>query len=660
MNSSFKFRFEKRAWIYFFLLIITFSLFWPARNFEFLTHDDPFFVSQNPYVQAGLTKAGIEWAFTADLVTDSKFADYWRPITFISHMIDAQFFGMNPKGHHLMSVFLHFLNACLIYLILNKITGSTWKSAFAAALFAVHPLQVQAVSWISARKDLLSCFFSLLTIWTYLPSRSSGDGPKRDRPRPYKVAAVGRSVPFGTVPIITVCCFALGLMSKPSLVSLPFLLILMDYWPLGKMNGKFSAVKQSLTQKLPLLLLAQISILIVLFGHSESGTDASNNVAGFGIWSVLNIPCNYFYYFWKTVFPIRPSIYPMPFEEPLTFLKILSDAIILFGISGIIFQKRKQFPFLFTGWFWFVISLAPSAILLCADRHMYFPMVGLLIAFVWTISALVEKLQLKKSICSMAAAFIILGLMILSRAQLEYWKDSIRLFSHAVETTSHNSRAHYLLATALSEKNNRLDEAIFQFKAAIESKPADAGIYLGIGSALAKQGKFGEAIHYFQKAIKTLPSKEVRATSDNDIGYAFAQMGKLRKASYYYKKALAKKPDFPQPYFNLGNLMVQMKQFDKAVYFYSETLRMDPRYDQARNELGALLMRMGKKSEAMDQFEIILKNNPNFADAHNNLGVILYANGKKEEAVRHFRQALKIKPNYESARKNLEAAGRAS
>lgn len=620
------------------LLVLNLAAFFQVKDFKFLNHDDPFFVTANPYVQSGLTLNGIRWAFTADLLHDSIYADYWHPIVFLSHMMDVQIFGMNAAMHHSINFFLHLLNCILVFLFFKKLTGNFWRSAFLSIFFAIHPLQAETVSWVSARKDLLSGFFGLLTLNTYVILNEMKDSPSRILRRCLRITVI--------------LFYFFSLMSKPAWIFLPFILILLDYIAVHKLN-----FRNSLDGKIPFFLLSFLSVLIILFGKSEAAVDAANHLTGYDIASILNVPNQYLSYFWKAIFPFHPSVYPeMPAQEFQVISILMSLGIILL-ISLFLFQKRKKLKMAFFGWIWFLLLLAPSILLLPANRFMYMPVIGILALVILRVKP--EEPGNSRSFTSFRMTEILFGVLFiftftyLSHIRTSEWKDSLTRFSKSVEREPYNTRARFLLASSLAETNKTLEEALKEFRLSVENHPTDAQIYLRMGDLFVKQHKFDHAIRHFEKAMELLPNQMIKRVALNNIGFVKSEEKKYEEASYYYQKTLEADPNYVETYFNLANLKLHNKKPEEAVLYYRKALAIEPRYDQARNELATTLMRLGEIQESKKEFETLIHLNPKHAEGHNNLGVILYSMGKKEEARAHFARALKINPNYESAKKNL-------
>jgi protein O-mannosyl-transferase len=531
-----------------FLLALTVIVYSKALDNDFVNLDDPSYVTENPHVITGLTLDNVQWAFTS--IEQSN----WHPLTWISHMTDAQIFGINPKGHHLTSLLLHAANAALLFLILSELTSAQWRSAFVAALFAVHPLHVESVAWISERKDVLSTLFFLITILCY--SRYV------TRPGPWRYAAV-------------LAAFASGLMAKPMLVTLPCVLLLLDYWPLARYPAKASLSRLA-AEKAPLFMLSVMSGALTLYAQKMGGAVASMAILPLGA-RVANALLSYVAYIWKTLWPTRlVALYPMSGQLPLW--QVAGAALLLGAISAAVFWKGRRMPFLPVGWLWFLGTLVPVIGLVqvggqaMADRYTYIPHIGLFILIVWGAAEAAGQRHWSPAISGAAMAAVIAALTALTWMQISYWRNGIELYGHTLRFTERNALAHYHMGVALTERG-RTTEAISHYTQALEIAPDYASAHFGLACALMQQRLPEQAVAEYEKAARL------------DAGDA-------------------------RVLFNLGNVLVELGRYNDAITRYREALQITPLDENIHNKLGTALAKQGRVDEALAQFSEALRINP--------------------------------------------------
>ncbi|MCH2606581.1 MAG: tetratricopeptide repeat protein [Nitrospinales bacterium] len=480
-----------------FLVISTLAVYWQVKDHEFINYDDNRYITENGHVQAGLTGESIVWAFT------TSYASNWHPMTWLSHMLDYELYGDRPKGHLLTNVLLHITNALLLFMVLFRLTGAIWQSAFVAVLFALHPLNVGSVAWAAERKNVLSTLFWLLTMGAYISYVNKPSIKK-----------------YGWVALF----LALGLMSKPMLVTLPFVLLLLDYWPLRRWNIKNTngSIEQTtnsvplsrlILEKIPLLLLVIGSITTTLIVQKMGGA-----VKSFDVFPLkerfINASVSYLSYLQKMVWPINLSVfYPHP-EGALPVWKGVLCGMVLVGITILAVKWIRKAPYFAVGWFWYLGTLVPVIGIVqvgaqaMADRYAYVPLIGIFIILAWGISDLLEKWDLRKKALPIAAGVVIPVLMVAAWVQAGHWKNTITIFKHAVSVTENQypsfSTAHNNLGYALELKGD-IGAAITHYKTAIKINPNYANTYNNLGAALAQQGSLKEAINYFQEALRFNP-----------------------------------------------------------------------------------------------------------------------------------------------------------
>jgi protein O-mannosyl-transferase len=600
------------------LFLTTLLVYTPVYNFGFVNFDDPEYVANNPHVRQGLTTDGITWAAT------STEGANWFPATRLSHLLDVQIFNLQAGGHHFTNAFLHASATLCLFAFLLAATSAAWPSAFVAMLFAVHPLHVESVAWIAERKDVLSAFFWFLALWGYVRGRYW----------------------------LTLLAFCLGLMSKPMVVTLPFVLFLLDMWPLRQ------PLRTALRVKIPMLVLSAASAIAAYLGQKSGGAVREIGQIPLTL-RVENAVVSYAAYIVDTFWPARLAVfYPYPHRLPVW--QIALAALLLLGISIVVLRERRSRPYLAVGWLWYLGTLVPVIGLIQvgaqarADRYMYLPMVGLSIMLAW---GLREALKRKVAISGAIAAC--LALAVLCEAQIQYWRNSETLFAHALDVTSGNYLAHHNLGVALAG-DGHFPEAINQYQAALQLEPNAPNVQTDYGNALAKSGHMQEAIAQYQAALRTLPDSPI---THNDLANAFAAIPeRTPEAIAEYQIALRLKPDYEEARNNLAqvesrgaevqyNTGVDLASSGKpeaAIPHFEEALRLKPDYVDAHNNLGVVLAGSRRVQEAISHFEAALRIDPNSAEAHVNLGLALSGlPGRMPEAIQHFKAALRIKPDPE-------------
>jgi Flp pilus assembly protein TadD len=552
-----------------FLLLVVALVFGQTVRHEFVNYDDNSYVYENHQVAQGLTTHGIAWAFT------SFHFNNWHPLTTLSHMLDCQLYGLHAGGHHLTSVLLHAVVAILLFLVLLRITGDLWPSVFVAAVFAIHPLRAESVAWVAERKDVLSGLFFMLTLWAYA-------GYAR---RPF---SLGR---YLTVVLL----FALGLMAKPMLVTLPFVLLLLDYWPLGRIGLHAAGIsRRVVVEKLPLLALTAASCVVTFFAQGE----AIRSVESISLSSrIANALVSYLAYIRDIFYPVGLAVlYPYP-EGDLPIWKVAASSLAVTGISAAALVWRCRFPYLFVGWFWYVGMLVPVIGLVqvglqsMADRYTYLPQIGVCIAVAWGVAQLAISWRYRFRVYGAAAALAVLVLIGLAWKQTSYWRDSEALWIHALASTARNSPAHLNLGLALAGRG-QLDAAIIHYQKALELKPDSSNARNNLGLALAQKGQADEAIAHFQKAVEIKPDY---ANAHQNLGVALEGRGQVEAAIAHYRKALELEPDYPDiTHNNLGSALARRGQLDAAIVHFRKALELRPNYAEARNNLDLALRLRGQ------------------------------------------------------------------
>ena len=607
-------------WICLFLILVTITVYWQVGSHEFVSFDDSLYVTENRHVQNGLTPASIIWAFHFR----DKDRTYWHPLTWLSHMLDCQLYGLNPGMHHRTNLIFHIANSLLLFLTLNRMTRKLWPSAFVAALFALHPLNVDSVAWIAERKNLLGAFFWLLTMLTYAYYVS--------RPGLFRY-------------LMTLFVFLLGLMAKPFLVTLPVVLLLMDYWPLARMGySKFkpSRVIRLVLEKVPFFVGSVVSIWISSLSVQVFGTIASMESVPVKL-RIANALVSYVKYIGKMIWPHNLSIYyPLPHRVPAW--QIIGALIVLAGISVAVIRVLKEKPFLCVGWLWFLGTLAPVLGIVqvglwpaMADRFAYVPLIGLFIMIAWGVPELVGKSLYRYKGIATAGGVVLSILMATSWMQTRHWQNNFTLYKHALAVTANNDLVHFNFGAVLSEAGYTA-EAIRHYTEALKINPNFARAHNNLGAEMARKGRTAEAIQHYTAALRIDPDF---AEAYCNLGNMLAGQGKTVEAIRQYREAVRLDPDFAEAYYNLGNEVAKQGKIAKAILHYTEALRIDPDFKQTHNNMGIAFIHQGKFMKAIEHFRSALRIDPNYADARNNLNRAMNVLSKIGEGA----SAGKVEPN---------------
>ncbi|MGZ6218556.1 MAG: tetratricopeptide repeat protein [Syntrophales bacterium] len=693
------------------LALMTFSIYWQVQNFDFVRYDDDRYVTENRHVQMGVKAEEITWAFT------SIYASNWHPVTWLSHMLDCQLYGLNPKGHHLTNLLFHILNTLLLFLILKRMTDALWRSAFVAALFAVHPLHVESVAWVAERKDVLSTFFWMLTLWAYT--------------RYVQNLSMKRY-------LCVLFSFIIGIMTKPMLVTLPFVLLLLDFWPLGRLHlegtvfnrdpndvkvvgdgSGMRSVMGLIIEKIPLFVISGASICVTLFAQWS------------GIAPIVSLPfaarisnalVSYISYMEKMIWPHDLAVF-YPYPESIPLWQVGGAVLLLVLITAAAVRLRKRYPYAIVGWLWYLGTLIPVIGLVqvgyqsMADRYTYLPLIGLFVAIAWAVPYLPARWPFRRVALTALAVCVIAALMTASLFQIRYWQNSMTLFARALSVTKNNFVIETNMGASLAEQG-KFGEAIAHYQEALRIRPDDFEARYNLANALARQGKLEEAVSLYAAILQTQLNA---AAVHNNMGIALSQLGRTDEAVDHFREAIRIKPDFQdagsnlekalgqtrtkktapekvaiQPanpnsaegqlrmglslfqegkadeaipkleealrlnpklvaaHISLGLIMAQKRDLDKAIEHFRKALKIKPDIAEAHNSLGVALAYKGALDEAVGHFETALRINPKFAKAHNSLAVALAQQGKTDEAVSHLRKALQLQPDYEDAKRNLK------
>jgi Flp pilus assembly protein TadD len=584
------------VWALAFLIFINLLVYAPVRQYGFVNLDDPPYVTKNPNVTSGLTWHNVAWAFTTGHEAN------WHPLTWLSHMLDVQLFGLNPGAHHLTNLLFHIANTLLLFWILFRLTGALGRSTFVAALFGVHPSHVESVAWVAERKDVLSTFFGMLTLWAY-------------------VLYVRQ--PHFTRYLTLLALFAIGLMAKPMLVTLPFVMLLLDFWPLRRISFETrSELPKLVREKIPLLILSAASSVVTIIAQQSGGAIAKLDAVPL-THRAANACIAYFTYLRKMFWPEGLAVfYPTPAAVSDWWL---AAAFGLIAISILSIWAAQKWPYIPVGWFWYLGTLLPVIGLVqvgkqaMADRYTYVPMVGLLLIVAFGVTDALAASPVRKLVLVTGGGLAIITSILVANAQVRYWSSTRTLWEHTVNVTIENSVAHYTLADALVNEG-RVDEAIYHYSEALR-------------------------IHYSQ-GLRPDPNL---ATAHYNLGLVLANKGKLDEAGGHFDKAVSINPDFPEAHNSLGLYYLSQGKLDAAVAHLTEAVRMRPDYAIAHNNLGTALGNRGRLEEAISAYTEAVRLDPGYADAHSNLGILLAKQGKTNDAIAHFSEALRFNSDNRAA-----------
>lgn len=619
-------------------LCLTFAIllvYWQVQYHDFLYFDDETYVTENRYVQEGSWDS-IVWAFT-----DIKSAN-WHPVTWLSHILDHYLFGLNPKGHHLTNLFFHITNTLLLFFLFTHMTGSVARSGFVAALFALHPLHVESVAWVAERKDVLSTFFWFLTFLGYIYY------VKQRNIKRY---------------IFVLVLFSIGLMSKSMLVTLPFVLLLIDYWPLNRLEtNAFSNLSSSgkqrerasynakpilnlVYEKVPLFIISIFFSGITYFAQDRGGAMGTLEVFPLKA-RIANALLAYGGYIKKMIWPYHLAPF-YPYPKSFSALEVISVILLLLVISYLCLKKSRLYPYLIVGWLWFLGTLVPVigfvqvGFQAMADRYTYIPLVGLFIIIAWGVPELLKRLEFQRKLLSIIAPMILMLLMVLTWFQVKYWTNTVTLFEHILKVTKDNQFAHTNLGHVFSKRKN-FERAIQHYASALSINPRTYGVKTALGRILAETGKFDEALSHLSEAMRIAP-KDVQ--THYAFGVYYTRKGLIDDALEAYSEALKINPEYAQAMNDIGNILKNRGLLDQAIEKYREAAKIQPFNSVIRNNLGLAYMENGELDQAIFEFEEAIAKEPESVDAHNNLGSAYYYKGLSDEAISEFKKVLELVPN---------------
>ena len=570
------------------LIIVIIVPYWQVISFDFVGYDDQEYVTENSKVQKGLTVEGLKWAFT------TFHSANWHPITWLSHMLDCELYGLNPTGHHWTNVEFHIANTLLLFFILQYMTRSIWRSALVAALFALHPLHVESVAWVAERKDVLSTFFLLLTILAYL-------------------RYIEKQVLIRYFMILLF--FILGLMSKPMLVTLPFVLLLLDFWPLKRFQFKndlqsdrvtffgFQGFLRLFLEKILLVIPVVISCSLTFLAQKNS--EAVKPLESLPLIDrISNALVSYVTYALKTIWPNNLAIfYPHP-GNTLPAWQIIGAALLIAVAIFLSIHTLKKYPYIIVGLFWYLGTLVPVIGLVqvgdqaMADRYTYIPLIGLFIIVAWGVSELLAKWYYRKIFLGVCAMIILAALTASTFFQASHWRNAITLFENATKVTKNNYQAQNNLGAASYPVD--LDKAIFHFKKALKIKPDYVVAHYNLGTALCDKKNYDKAVLHLKEAIKINPEC---ADAHYNLAYVISSQGKLDEAVLHYKEAIRINPEYAKAHYYLGKILMNQKKVKEAIFHFAETIRISPDYADAYSNLGIAYGSKGYYDEGIEYFQ---------------------------------------------------------
>jgi protein O-mannosyl-transferase len=626
-------------------VLLTVSAYRHLESNEFLFFDDDMYITENQHLRQGVTVDSIGWAFK------SFYLSYWHPLTWISHMMDYQLFGFDPAKHHLVNLSFHVLNTLLLFAALRTTTGAALRSAIVASLFALHPLNVESVAWVSERKTVLSAFFFMAAILAYVYYARK---------------------PALTKYLLVAIVFTLSLLSKPALVTFPFIMLLLDYWPLsrfafsssypfspeyGKIQRRFSAqqIPFLVYEKLPLMLISGISVYISYFSASHLHKVVNTSAVSISL-RIMNAAVSYVKYIIKTLWPSHLAVY-YPFPKEIAVWQAIAAGLFLLGATFLSLKNSKTKPYVTVGWFWFSGALVPFLGIIqagawpaMADRFMYIPMIGILIIMVWGFHDLIKKFYLGSVTACLCILTVLILFMFYTAQQVGLWRNGVPLFENALSIAGDNWYIYKNLGISYHHKG-QLDHAGICYQKALSMKPDSAELHNNLGVVFLAKGEFKKAISYFQTSIHLDPDCE---SAYFNLGNALVKIGEMKNAESSFRKAIDLKPDYASAYFNLAGLLSDLGRYEQSLLFYHEYLKMRPRDDEAYYNMGDILITQGKTKEAIGYFIKAAQITSDFSNAYHHVGELFVLRGQKGKACSFFYEAIRIDPQNMQAKKSIE------
>lgn len=618
------------------LSIAVVGVYAQVYSYGFIEYDDPGYVRDNLNVRLGLTWAGVRWAFT------TNWLGHWHPLTWLSYLVEVQLFGVNPAVHHLVNVALHLANTLLLFGVLARMTGDLWPSFIAAALFGVHPLHVESVAWISERKDVLSTLFWMLTTWAYL-----------------RYVGTGSRVWYAAV----LTFFALGLSAKPMLVTLPFVFLLMDWWPLGRLRrGSGHArdrgpapidARALLVEKIPQFGLTVLFSIVAYATQEREGAMLQAGLLPLGL-RLNNAMVAYVIYLLKTVWPTDLAVL-YPYELSLPAWQGVLAASGLIVVCLIAWRSAARHPYLLVGWLWYLGTLVPVIGLVqigsqaYADRYTYVPLIGIFIIVGWGGRSLITRFKIPAPIAAAATLIVISAYAVAAWSQVRLWQSNEGLLRHTIDVTRDNCIAMNNLGVALANEH-RLDEALPLFREALRIKPDYADPHSNLGLYLWRNGQPDEALEHYRTAVRVAPHI---AENYSSMGMLLVELGHYDEGMAKIREALRLKPDLAAAWVHLGAALNQAGHVDQANDALLRALEIDPENSAGHTNLGIVRVAQGRLAEGEEEFRAALRFDSRSVNAWSNLGLVLAQQGKTAEAIDAFAEAVRVGPDQSDVRLNF-------
>jgi Flp pilus assembly protein TadD len=565
-----------------FLVLGPVAVFYQVRDYDFVSFDDLEYVVENVWIASGSMLGRFQWAIT------SAYSANWHPLTWMSHALDIEFFGLSAGKHHLINVLFHIANALLLFLALKRMTGCRWRGGLVAALFAFHPLNVETVAWISQRKSLLSTFFMMLIFWFY--SRYAQHGQRKD----YGLAFL---------------CFILGLLAKPMIVTIPFVLLLLDYWPLRRFrtgNGRRIDAKEGgaenlsglIVEKLPFFAMAVVVCFVAVWAQRSAGAVASLSFIPIGD-RLANAVVSYAGYLYHLIWPFDLAVY-YPYPDPIVAWKVGTSLLLLCMVSGVAYKQSRHAPWLMVGWLWYLGTLVPVIGLVqvgsqaMADRYAYVPMIGVFIMVAWMVPDSAFRHFPWRFFIVITVVLVMTSLMMTTWRQTRYWQNSVTLFHRMIEVAPKSAMGHYNLAVALEGKG-RVSGALNHYREALRLNRNHVEARMNYGLMLSRLGNYAAAIHHYLIALKVGPENfEIY----NNLGAAYADNGDLDLAVKHFMKAIQLKPEDAKIHNNLGVVLLRKGKSKEAMFHLRHAVRIDPEFEEARRNMAIALRRLSENGQS--------------------------------------------------------------
>jgi protein O-mannosyl-transferase len=606
-----------------FLIIATTAVYVQVAGFKFIDLDDGPYVYENHYVQDPITAKSLDWAFT------TFHSANWHPITWISHMIDCQLYGLShPGGHHVTNLLLHILNSLLLFMLLSRMTRSVWRSGFVAALFALHPLHVESVAWVSERKDLLSTFFFVLTILAYVHYTA------RRNIRRYAMV---------------VGAYALGLMAKPMLVSLPLVLLMLDWWPLQRVDAKGGGLGRLVIEKIPLFALAAGSCVVTYIAQLHSGAAQSLDTYPIGV-RLANASVSYSVYICKMFWPRGlAALYPHP-GATLPVWQVVASAAAFAAVTFLAIRARRRIPYLFTGWLWYTVMLVPVIGLVqvggqaFADRYTYIPLIGLFVIIAWGVSDAFSRIagSARTIILAVLATLVLGSLSACTWTQVGYWKDSDIVGKRALEVSHGHNYIRVFVASSL-DKSGHTDKAIELLSQGVTNGPGIGRVHSALGFIYLHKNEVKQAETEFREAIRLQPNL---AGAHNNLGVALLRQGHTDEAMGEFKSAASIDLWYAEPHVNMAAVLLARGSTNEALQEFENAVQLDPQRSDARCKIALILSQQGMTAEAVTQLQTAIEMTPDQAEPYYVLGCLLRQQEKMDEALANLQRAAELKPEW--------------